>query len=119
MKTLELQEVDVGNTIDKSQQQVVAANMERNADAGDKIAASKAYTNEKTEFVAQSASNQRSTFVIKTIIAKLNAYCATLADSPQPSTGSVIASASSAVTSLLKAAQSAAASALVPSAKEY
>ena len=122
VKTLEMQEVDVGNTIDKSQQQVVAANMERNTDAGDEIAASEAYKNEKTEFVAQSDANQRSAFVIKTIIAKVNAYCATLADSPQPSTSSVMASSSSAasaVTSLLKATQSAAASALVPYAKEY
>jgi hypothetical protein len=107
VKTLEMQEVDVGNTIDKSRQQVVAATLERNADAGDEIAVSEAYRNEKTEFVAQSDANQRSAFVIKTIIAKVNAYCATLADSPQPSTSSVMAStssAASAVTSLLKAA---------------
>jgi hypothetical protein len=106
VKNLEMQEVDVGDTIDKSQQQVVAANMERNEDAGDKIAASEAYKNEKTEFVAQSDSNQRSAFVIKTIITKLNAYCAALADSPSSSPGSVRASASSAasaVTTLLKA----------------
>ena len=120
LKKLEIQETDLGNTIDKTKNAIVNADMVRNEDAGEKIAAEEAYTNEGKEFVVQSESTQRSVFIIKTIIDKINAHCdkPATSDPPQTSTGGVIASATSAVNSLLAAAQSAA-SALVPYSKTY
>ena len=120
LKKLEIQETDLGNTIDKTKNAIVNADMVRNEDAGEKIAAEEAYKNEGKEFVVQSESTQRSAFIIQTIIGKINAHCdkPATSDPPQTSTGGVIASATSAVNSLLAAAQSAA-SALVPYSKTY
>jgi len=120
VKKLEVQETDLGNSIDKTKNAIVNADMVRNEDAGEKIAVEEAYKNEEKEFVVQSESTQRSVFIIKTIIDKINAYCdkPSTSDPPQTSTGGVIASATSAVNSLLAAAQSAA-SALVPYSKTY
>ncbi len=120
LKKLEIQETDLGNSIDKTKNAIVNTDMVRNEDSGEKIAAEEAYKNEEKEFVVQSESTQRSVFIIKTIIDKINAHCdkPATSDPPQTSTGSVIASATSAVNSLLTAAQSAV-SALVPYSKTY
>ena len=103
---LEKKEVALASIADKAEHEVDVTEMQRNKDAGDKLSKEEAFVTEHKDFIAQSESNTKGSFIIQTIIDKINEFCdkQPAGDQAQP-TG---AAAKAAIRPLLAAAEAAA-----------
>jgi hypothetical protein len=75
VQELQKEEVKLAAEADKAKEEAAVAGMDRNEDAGHKLAKEKAYVSEHKEYISQNSSNDKGVFVIKTIINKINEYC--------------------------------------------
>lgn len=75
----EKQVVDLSNAADKAKQLADNADLERQKLNGESTSAKESYTTEHAEFVIVSPPSVRAIYIIKTIMAKVEAFCSSSA----------------------------------------
>lgn len=96
--------VHLASEEDRAMHDVDVSNMQRNRDAGDKVAKEEAFVNEHKDYISAAGSNQKGAFIIQTIIDKINQFC----EKKAAADGTSGAAQSAAIRPLLAAAQAAA-----------
>jgi len=60
---------------DRAHHDVQVGALQRNTDAGEKIAKEQIFANEHTDYISATDSNKKGAFIIQTIIDKINDFC--------------------------------------------